>query len=225
MILLNVIKDTFVQLYEYLFRIVFLSLIMFILIIPLLLSYPVSWITLAAIPYILIISGPVLLSAIKMIWGLQNRESFSFKKFFRGIKRYFKRGVLAFLFTTVIYVVLVFDLWYFFSKSGGNIIFLIIALLMFYVFVFFSLMQLYFWPLLVMQEEESLRTIIKRSFLLTFDNIIFAIGLGIFFILYTVLATILVLPIPALYFGSIVLLVLNGTSYTLKKYEMEQEED
>jgi len=219
----NIIKSSFIQFYDHLFKLIFINLIWFLLMIAVLFVGYTGVINQWYLPLIvpLLFTGPFFLSGLHITDKLILSEDTVIKDFFNGIINYFKRGLSAFVFTTGIYIILVIDLIFFVQKGRENVIFLIIGILFIYLILFFSMMQIYFWGLLTVQKEERLMVIIKRSFLLTMDNIIFIFLLLLFLIILTVVLTITGVGLPLLFLVITGLLICNGTRFTLKKYQEE----
>lgn len=224
MAVFNIIKSSFIQFYDHLFKLIFINLIWFLLMIAVLFVGYTGVINQWYLPLIvpLLFTGPFFLSGLHITDKLILSEDTVIKDFFNGIINYFKRGLFAFIFTSVIYLICVIDLIFFVQKGRENVIFLIIGILFIYLILFFSMMQIYFWGLLTIQEEERLMVIIKRSFLLTMDNIIFIFLLLLFLIILTVVLTITGVGLPLLSLVIIGLLICNGTRSTLKKYREEK---
>lgn len=223
MAVLNIIKKSFVQFYEHLFKLVLLDLIWFFLTAAgLLIGYAGitnSFLLPVIIP--LIFTGPLFLSGLEIADRLILREEVGVKDFFTGIGRYFKRGLLGFLFTSGIYLILIIDLIFFVQRGNKNTVMLVIGIIFFYLIIFFSMMQLYFWGLLTVQDKEKIGIIIKRSFLLTLDNALFAFFLLILIVILTVILIITGVGLPVLFMGLTGLLLSNGTRYTLDQYREE----
>lgn len=218
---LRVIKDSFVQLYENLFKFIIINIIWFgILTIPAYILYfvPNNTVFILGIVYILIIGGPLLLSGLDNITKVLNRGDPGILGFFKGIKTNFKRGFLAFLFTILVYIILGLDILFFLQRSNSWL-FLIIGVFTFYIFFIFTMMQIYYWGLLNRNKEEKIRTIIKKSFVLTVDNVIQNLLLLILMLIITILNVVIAIILPILFLSLISLIIITGTNYTLERYK------
>ncbi|AZO94116.1 hypothetical protein [Halocella sp. SP3-1] len=220
MLVLTTIKNSFVQLYNYLFKLVFYNLVwVTIFILPFLILYPFErlWMFYLAAVYYLLVTGPFILSFLHIIRRIKAREDTRLREFFQGIKTYFFRGLLSFFFVVLIYFVLFFDLYYF-SQRADNIFIMIISAITMYIIVFFTMFQFYFWGLSVYEEDRGFKELIKRVFLLTMANPFSTLFFLIAFLLLTVLMVLSVFAIPLLFLVLGGLLINNYTELTLEKY-------
>ncbi len=111
----KIIKDSFIDFYEHLFKLVLLSLGWFTLtVFPIMSVFSVNivWLKMVLAVFSLVISGPIILSGLEFINRLFTRDDPGIKDFFTGIRNYLKRGIIAFLLTGVIYLILFFDIRY-----------------------------------------------------------------------------------------------------------------
>lgn len=215
----KIIKETFVEFYEYLFKMILLSLGWFILVVfPLMSVFSIEflWGKIVLAVFSLLISGPVILAGLEFVDRLLSRDDPGIKDFFIGIRNYLKRGILAFFFTGIIYLILFFDIRYFTSNSE-NWLMLVIAIFMVYVTTFFSMMMIYFWGLLVKLKEEKFWQIFKYSFFLTMGNILVTGLLLLFIVIFTVIMFIFMIAAPAIYFSIVALIIIKGTGYAWQK--------
>lgn len=219
MLVIKIIKESFIKYYDELFKYVLLNIVWFSLyMLPFLLVYINEVFVFVAALYLIIIAGPTILSGMNYINRTFNRDEATIKGFLRGVKGNFKRGILSFLFSGVIYAIFILDI-IFFLQNSQNYIMMIIAILFFYLFIFFSMMQIYYWGLLTIQPETGLWQIVKRSFLLVLDNILPTILIFILLIVLFVLNIGLAFLTPFFLFTLISLVVIIMTRNILEKYE------
>lgn len=219
----KIIKDSFIDFYEHLFKLVLLSLGWFTLtVFPIMSVFSVNivWLKMVLAVFSLVISGPIILSGLEFINRLFTRDDPGIKDFFTGIRNYLKRGIIAFLLTGVIYLILFFDIRYF-STSSDNWLMLVITIFMIYITTFFSMMMIHFWGLLVKMKKEKIWYVLKYSFFLTMENVLVTALLLLFIVIFTVLMTIFLIAAPAIYFALVALVITNGTGYALKKMNGE----
>lgn len=218
---IKVIKESFINLYDQVFKYIMISLSCMILFtLPSLLVYFGNsiYILIIGIIYLLVFAGPIILSGMNYIYKTIEREYLTIKDFFLGIKTNFKRGIISFLFPAAVYFILIMDI-IFFSQRSENYLMLLISIFFFYLFIFFSIMQIYYWGLLTLEKDEDLRIIIKRSFLLTIDNIFPSLLIFIMLIIILVLNVVLAFIAPLFLFSLVSIIVILMTSNILKKYE------
>ncbi|MFP4662292.1 MAG: hypothetical protein ACLFPF_08875 [Halanaerobiales bacterium] len=170
--------------------------------------------------YLIIIAGPVTLSAMSFVDSTLDHGYSKLGTFFTGIKENFKRGVLAFLFSFIVYLVLILDI-VFFLQGADSIIMQILAIFFFYLIIVFTIMQVYYWGLLTIQKEVGLWMIIKRSIILVMDNIILSILIFIFLIILLILHTVIPFIIPLSLFSLLSLTSIIMTANILEKYTVE----
>ncbi len=216
---IKVLKDSFIKYYDELFKYVMLNIIWFSLfMVPFLLVYLNEVFIIIGVLSLIVFAGPIILSGMNYIYKTFDREETTIKGFFRGIKDNFKRGILSFLFSVVIYAIFILDI-IFFLQNSQNYIMMIIAILFLYLFIFFSMMQIYYWGLLTIQPETGLWQIVKRSFLLVLDNILPTILIFISLVILFVLNIVLAFLTPFFLFTLISLIIIIMTRNILEKYE------
>lgn len=221
MSILAVFKKSFLQFYENLFKLVFFNIVWFIIVtIPFFIGYIFlrsGW----ALPLILplTLTGPVFMAGLQLINRLVLREEALIRDFFKDILKFFKKGFLSFIFSAVIYFIILMDILFFLERGKDSIFMLIISVIFLYLFIFFSMMQLFFWGLTTIRADLGMIKVIKQSFLLTLDNALFAFIYFICFVIIVVILFITGIGLPLLLLGLVGLFIINGTRYILKKYE------
>jgi uncharacterized membrane protein YesL len=110
--------------------------------------------------------------------------------FFAGFRRHFwpafKVGVADLAAALVLWVNIDF---YSHLRGGGALPGMLLAALMIWLSLLFALMHVHIFPMLVV-GERSLRQLLRKSLLLTLDNLLFTIGLGAQTLALTVLCVI-----------------------------------
>lgn len=220
---INVIKETFIKFYEYLFQLVTVNLISFgILLLPfsLLTISSVYFVLFLSIFIFVILAGPVILAGIGYINKIFNREDRGIRDFLIGIKENFLKGIFTFFFTIITYFVILIDI-YFFMQFSENFLMMVIGIMFFYMLVFFTLFQFYFWPLRAMGESKFSGTV-KKAFLLVMDNFLPSLLILLFTVLIIFVSFLFpfIMPFFFLTFLSLTSVILTRT--ILEKYK-EQE--
>lgn len=121
----------------------------------------------------------------------RDKHSFGLSDFFDTIKKNWKQALPAGIINTVVYLLLIFDLWYFYGSEGT---FATVGLgLVFSMFFIFTVMNYFIWTLLI-TFKFTLKQIYKNSFKFVFINLkgnlicfvstllVFAVYIGILFL-------------------------------------------
>jgi len=169
------------------------------------------------IPIILL--GPFFMGGLMVSIDYLKFNDFIIKKYFTYIKENFKRGLVGFLFTFFIYIILFVDFVFFLRKGSDSIFMLVLAVLILYIIIFFSMMQCTYWGYLALKRDLGIKDIIKNSFLTTIDNLIFTF---LWFIIVFILSSILIISgfgIALLLMNFVSLMILNATIEISSKYE------
>jgi len=216
----NLIKNTFINFYEDSFRLVMANLVWSFLIgLIAVFSYSVFQVGmwgLLIFPFFL--SGPLFVSGMYIALDSHLERQLRVLDLFRGYKKYFWRGVKSFCFSGLIYLILILDVYFFLQIEMDSAVLYFLFIIILFIFVVFSMMQLYFWSLLVMYPEEGIFTLIRRSFVLTFDNLIFSLFWFLFFGLFFGLLVYLRLAFFPFFITLPGLYVIKGTTVMLQKY-------
>lgn len=222
---LRIIKESFIKFYDGLFKYIFLNIFWFsLLILPFYLEYIISAaiIRYIGMVYLLILSGPLILSGFQLINNSLNREDTGIKEFLLSVPTNFKRGFRAFLFTVIGFALITFD-FIFFAQSSENLLMMIVRMIFFYLFIVFSMLQIYYWSLLTIQRDTGILKIIKKSFFLVLDNLWVTVLIFLFMIIVFIIALYMPFIIPVFMLVLIALVFLLTTRTILKKYEKKLE--
>ncbi|MFW6022244.1 MAG: hypothetical protein ACOCQW_01855 [Halanaerobiaceae bacterium] len=218
----KILKKSFINFYDDIFKYLLLNMFcFFVIIIPFYLVYLTNYnmsFMIGGIIYLLIVSGPLFLSALKFIRKVYKGRIISYKDFFVLLKSNIKRGIISFLISAVIYIIIIIDFLFFLDRSQ-NFIMLIFAILFFYIFLLFSMIQIYYWGLMVLQDDEKIITIIKRAFLLVVDNILTTVLIFLAALLILLLNTLLPFIMPFFLFTLISLIMIITSEIILEKYD------
>ncbi len=223
----QVLKDSTTQTYNKLFKFAILNIIWFMLsTFVVFIGYSSllnGFYPLLIVP--LVFLGPFFMAGLMVGIDYINYDDFSIKSYFIYIKDNFKRGLLGFLFNFFIYVLLILDLIFFLRKGADSLIMLILAVLVLYIILFFSMMQCFFWGFLAIDKQKRIRYIIKNSFLVVIDNIVFSL---LWFLVVFILSAILIITgfgLAVLLMNFLVLMILNGTISIASEYDKLQIEE
>ncbi|MEC9490805.1 MAG: hypothetical protein UMU04_07625 [Halanaerobiales bacterium] len=216
----SILKSTFKDFYEDLFKLVLLSVAWFVissvLLFAVLIGLQSGWYLIILLP--LIFLGPVFLTSLYGVNEILEEGRVAFKSLFAYFKNNFWRGFLVFLISVILYIVFIVDLRFFLIKGQENIWLLAFAFLFAYLLIYFSIYQAYLWGLLIIQGDRPLKDIFKNAVILSLDNIIFSLLWFLSIFLLTVILTVIGIGLPAGFIGIVGLLIIQGTKETLAKY-------
>ena len=213
-------KKSFYLFYEYSFILVFVNLTWFFLSgLFVFIGYGAilsRMIFLLIIPAVFL--GPLFLSGLHIADVAARERQVIWVDFLKGIKNHFKRGLKGFIFSIIVYIVLILDFYIIFQVGLENVLMLILFGILLYISLFFSMSQLYFWGLLTCREDDSMFSIFKHSLIFCFDNILFAFLWLIIVVALTLIMIRFSIIFPAFFMGLIGLFIMNGTRLTLEQY-------
>ncbi len=216
----SVLKYTFKNFYEHLFKFVILGLVWFIVTFLLLLialvSVSTGWFIMLLIP--LFFLGPTFLTALYAVNRLLEYKEFSTIILYKYFKRVFWKSIFMYFASIIVYAVFIIDLRFFLLKGQENLWLLAFAFLFAYLLIYFSIYQAYLWSLLVIQEDKNLKDILKNALIISLDNIAFSLFWFLFILLITLILAVLGIGIPTAFIGIIGTLILKGSKEMLAKY-------
>jgi hypothetical protein len=216
----SILKSTFKDFYEDLFKLVLLSVAWFIISSVLLFTVFIGlnsgWYLILLLP--LIFLGPVFLTSLYGTSQILEEGRVAFKELFSYFKNNFWRGFLVFLISVILYTVFIVDLRFFLLKGQENIWLLAFAFLFAYLLIYFSIYQAYLWGLLIIQGDRSLKDILKNAVILSLDNIIFSLLWFLAIFLLSIILFVTGIGLPAGFIGIIGILIIQGTKEMLAKY-------
>lgn len=219
----KIIKKSFADFYKHLFLLGTISLIWFMSVGPLgylgigglFLGQPFT------VLLSLILIGPLTIGAYYFTNGLIKFAEFRIRDYFRGFAKFFLRGMLAYWLSLLIFIVLLVDLLFFWRF--GNRILAYLSGLWVYLIVFYLMSQFYFWSLLV-ETEEGIGKCLKKSLLMTLDNILYSLVIFLAFVgLLAVGVVTAGVGLAVTFIGFLGILANNATYNLLVKYEVREE--
>jgi len=215
-----VLKYTFKKFYQDLFKLVLLSMAWFILTAVLLFTVffglSTGWFIILLVP--LFTLGPIFLTALFTINQIIENKEYSLKRVFSYFKERFWRGFFVCFATLIIYAVFIVDLRFFLIKGQENLWLLAFAFLFAYLIIYFSVYQAYLWALLIIQDDKSLKDIMKNALILSLDNILFSLFWFLSLLIITMILAATGVGLPTLFMGLIGILILKGSREMLSKY-------
>ncbi|MFW5987972.1 MAG: hypothetical protein ACOCQA_00875 [bacterium] len=216
----SILKSTFKDFYEDLFKLVLLSVAWFvissILLFTVFIGLTSGWYLILLLP--LLFLGPVFLTSLYGANEILKEGKIAFKSLLVYFKENFWRGFLVFLISVILYTIFLVDLRFFLLKGQENIWLLAFAFLFAYLLIYFSIYQAYLWGLLIIQGDKSLKDIFKNAVILSLDNIVFSLLWFLAIFLLTVILFVIGIGLPAGFVGIIGLLMIKGTEEMLAKY-------
>ncbi|MCK4258598.1 MAG: DUF624 domain-containing protein [Halanaerobiales bacterium] len=219
----KIIKKSGKDFYNHLFLLGMVSFIWFFLVIPLMYVGIGGIVFKMPIGVImnLIFVGPLTIAAFDLTNKLIKSEEIGIKDFFRSFAKNFKKGLLAYWISLVILLLLIVD-FMFFMNIGNKFLFYLSGIWI-YLGIFFMMSQFYFWSLLV-EMEDGIFKILKRSFILTLDNLFYSLGIFVMFAFLFVIGLATAGIILAVSFiGFLGILANNATYNLLVKYNIRED--
>ncbi len=217
----QVLKNSTSQTYDKLFKFAILNIIWFLLsTLVVFIGYSgliIQFYYLLVVPIIFL--GPLFMAGLMNGISYIQYNDFEIKKYFFYIKENFKRGLLGFLLTFFVYALLIIDLVFFLRKGTNSLFMLVLAVLVLYILIFFSMMQCYFWGFLALDRDKKIRHVLKNSFLVTIDNVVFSF---LWFLIVFIIAVILIVTgfgMAVLLMNFLTLMMLNGTIAVSSEYD------
>jgi hypothetical protein len=216
----SILKSTFKDFYEDLFKLVLLSVAWFIissvLLFAVFIGLTSGWYLILLLP--LLFLGPVFLTSLYGANQILEEGRVAFKSLFSYFKSNFWRGFLVFLASAILYAIFIVDLRFFLLKGQENIWLLAFAFLFAYLLIYFSIYQAYLWGLLIIQGDRPLKDILKNAVIISLDNVIFSLLWFLAIFLLTVILFVIGIGLPAGFIGIVGLLIILGTKEMLAKY-------
>lgn len=164
----------------------------------------------------LILVGPATAAVHFMMNKLVHREETTIADFKEGFLRFFGRSLALTLVNAVILVILVFDLW--FSLFNPNPVIRLLTGIWIYFLIFWYVLVQFVFPFLV-QQNTGIVTIMKRSALISIDNVGASVLIALVVALVGALSIALAAPM-LLFFVCLAALLQNyALVEMMKKYE------
>lgn len=133
-----------------------------------------------------IVLGPATAGCYYIANKLIKRELVEWRDFFYAFKKFFWKAVaLALILITAIAILLANFIFYFQMHST---FIKVLSIVWLYVIIFLGIMQTYMFPLLI-EQDTGIKKIVKRSFLLSIDNI------GITLVIFLIVTALLIICI------------------------------
>ena len=222
--IMEMIKRSFRQFYDHIFKLGGVSLLWFLIVAPLSYVGVVGLFLKMPIPFLinLVFVGPLTIGAFYMTNLVIKHREVTIKAFFKGFsdKKYFLKGMFSYWLSLFIAIVLGFDLIFFMNMTG---VFKYITGLWIYLIIFFVVSQFYFWSLLV-ETEDGIFKSFKKSLLLVLDNPLYSLVLFLAFLLIMVVGVVTVGVGLAITLIGITSIMANNATYNLLvKYDLREE--
>lgn len=191
-----IIKGAFIDIYDNLGWVLFVSAIWFGFAVPFMFAIlpgqlPIFLRVLLGTSVIFL--GPATAGAYYLANRLIKRESIEWRDYFFAFKKYFWRAEALIIIFILAIVVIVVD--FMFYSQIQNIAIRILSILWLYILIFLGVMQTYMFPLLI-EQDTGIKKVIVRSFLLSIDNI--GVSLVIFLVVVALSAVCIITGVGAL---------------------------
>ncbi|PRX28624.1 putative membrane protein YesL [Orenia metallireducens] len=223
----SLIKKSYKEIYRNLFSILLSSMLWFLTAGLVIMFGYISIQVKFYLPIIigLVIVGPMTAQSFYVSNKIVNYKQVSLKDFWIGIKKYFLKS----LFITLILVLIVFILTidFKFLMDYQYKVGIILTPLYIYLLIFLGMMSIYCFPLMIElgeeNENDSIRSILKYSFSLTINNLLYTLFIFLNIIIFGTLNIALVFGLLILFMGGIALIANNATLNLLVKYGIKKQ--
>ncbi|MGM0437961.1 MAG: hypothetical protein ACQEQD_06785 [Bacillota bacterium] len=156
---------------------------------------------------------------------LVNNSNFEIKKVLKRVRKKLYTSIVIFVFTAVVYGVLIYDFFFVLDKVGNNKLFMIFPVIILYLVIMFNMYQINLWGMI--SEDHNLRFFkyLKKAYQNTVYNFLFAllwsllIFVFIIFLVFTRVGAFLFLN------SFVSILILNGKDHMLENEGMEELEN
>ena len=166
----------------------------------------------------LFFAGPLLLVGVYLGDMAFDEKMIRFRDLWKGFKKHFKRGLKGFVLPLIIYTILFIDFYFFFNISLDSILLTVLFFVILFITLVFSMMQLYYWGLLIIYPDLGILALVKRSFVLTFDNFMFTFLWFIFLIIILFIFYLVPALLPPLFISFWGTIIASGTKMILYQY-------
>jgi hypothetical protein len=159
--------------------------------------------------------GPATAGLFSVIIKSKKGHRITVKDYFQAVHQHIGIGMklsLLYLFIMVpgtIYTIILF--------SNGSVATNIIGILLIYILIIWNLIVLYMFPLMIIQEEQDLTTIVKQSWKLVTENYSFTFNIALYILITTLICSVLTIMLIA-WSGLLALISYNSLSFLLHKY-------
>lgn len=142
---------------------------------------------LAAILLTLLSLGPATAASHGIMVQIIQNKDVNVRDFFRFWRQYLVKSVGLIVLLEVLFFIVLFDLY--FGAVASHWVFKLLWGIWFYFLIFLILVSNFPFPFLV-NQNTGIFTALKRSVLIVLDNIVVALAIGLFVVLFTVLSII-----------------------------------
>ena len=172
-----------------------------------------------AIP--ILAGGPLILVGLELAYN----SNFEIKKVLKRVRKKLYTSLIIFVFSAVVYGVLVYDFFFVLDKVGNNKLFLIFPVIILYLIIMFNMFQINLWGMI--SEDYNLRFFkyLKKAYQNTVYNFLFALLWSL--IIFVFIIILIFTRVGAfLFLNSFVsILILNGKDHMLENANKEEIEE
>lgn len=171
-----------------------------------------------------ILAIPILAGGPLMLLGLElvHNSNFKIKEVVKRVRKKLYTSIIIFVFSAVVYGVLIYDFFFVLDKVGNNKLLLIFPVIILYLIIMFNMFQINLWGMI--SEDYNLRFFkyLKKAYQNTVYNFLFALLWSL--IIFVFIIILLLTRVGAfLFLNSFVsILILNGKDHMLEKESKEE---
>lgn len=162
--------------------------------------------------------GPMILVGLELAYN----SNFEIKKILKRVRKKLYSSIIIFVFTAVVYGVLIYDFFFVLNKVGNNKLYLIFPVIILYLVIMFNMFQINLWGMI--SEDYNLRFFkyLKKAYQNTVYNFLFALLWSLLIFVFIII--LIFTRVGAfLFLNSFVsILILNGKEYMLENENKEE---
>ncbi len=166
----------------------------------------------------LILAGPFFMSMLAIAVKAYKDQDIKILESFKGIKKYFKRGLKSFLFFLIFYILFIINIEFFLYMGLENIFVFVFFVINIFIGICFTIMQMYFWGLLILNKNEGIYLSFKRAFVLFFDNLFYSILWFLFLSILLLIAYNLIAGAIPVLITLVSIYIITGNRLILEEY-------
>ena len=164
--------------------------------------------------------GPLILAGLELV----NNSNFEIKKIIKRVREKLYTSIIIFIFTAVVYGVLIYDFFFVLNKVGNNKLYLIFPVIILYLIIMFNMYQINLWGLISEDYNLNFFKYIKKAYQNTIHNFLFALLWSLLIFIFIII--LIFTRVGAfLFLNSFVsILILNGKEQMLENEENRESE-
>ena len=167
----------------------------------------------------ILLGGPLILSGLELV----NNGNFQIKQVLKNLKEKLYTSIIIFVFSAVVYGVLIYDFFFALNKVGNNNLYLVFPVIILYLIIMFNMYQISLWGLIFEKYNLKFFKYLKKAYQNTIDNFLFALIWSLIIFIFIIILVFTRIG-AFLFLNSFVsILILNGKDQMLLENESNRE--